>query len=320
MNIRKPLIIVFKLASLLIAFVLVLAFVFLLGLNLFKFIYYNDYFSHLSKESKNPGLSDNFVPQGITRCDNLFVTVGYMSDNTNSRIYTVDFETGEIKYFPLISDGRIFTGHTGGIQYLDGYFYLANEGTGLFKFTAAAIFQKSETKIEIGNPIKLNSNTSFVYGKDGYLYVGEFHKEVDYPCTNEITFDGKTHYAIVEKYHISDLTKPLTVYSIPGLVQGFCVKNDGTIVLSTSWGVNSSNFYIYESDKIVKTGTTYNDAELFFLTEASKTIKAPAMSEDLDIVKDTQNKEKVLTMFESASNKYMFGKFFFANYVAALEI
>ncbi|MBO5401343.1 MAG: hypothetical protein J6A14_05880 [Spirochaetaceae bacterium] len=319
MSISKPLIILFKFFCVLVGFVLALVLLVLLGLNLFKFGYYNEYFSLLSKEAKNPGLSENFVPQGITHCDNLFVTVGYMADDTNSRIYTVDYITGEVKHFPLISDGRSFVGHTGGIQYSNGYFYLANEGNSLYKFTAASVYQKNGTKIEIGLPIKLNSNTSFVYGKENYLYVGEFHKNPEYPCTNEISYNGQTHYAIVEKYDISDLSKPLAVYSIPELVQGFCVKSDGTIVLSTSWSVNSSKFYIYEPEKIVKTGTSYNGADLYFLTEPSKTVKAPAMSEDLDII-SIQNHEKVRTMFESACNKYVFGKFFFANYIASLGL
>jgi len=319
MSISKPLIILFKFFCVLVGFVLALVLLVLLGLNLFKFEYYNEYFSLLSKEAKNPGLSENFVPQGITHCDNLFVTVGYMADDTNSRIYIVDYITGEVKHFPLISDGRSFVGHTGGIQYSNGYFYLANEGNSLYKFTAASVYQKNGTKIEIGLPIKLNSNTSFVYGKENFLYVGEFHKNPEYPCTNEISYNGQTHYAIVEKYDISDLSKPLAVYSIPELVQGFCVKSDGTIVLSTSWSVNSSKFYIYEPEKIVKTGTSYNGADLYFLTEPSKTVKAPAMSEDLDII-TIQNHEKVITMFESACNKYVFGKLFFANYIASLGL
>ena len=128
MSISKPLIILFKFFCVLVGFLLALVLLVLLGLNLFKFGYYNEYFSLLSKEAKNPGLSENFVPQGITHCDNLFVTVGYMADDTNSRIYTVDYITGEVKHFPLISDGRSFVGHTGGIQYSNGYFYLANEG------------------------------------------------------------------------------------------------------------------------------------------------------------------------------------------------
>lgn len=318
MSLKKPLIILFKFISIFAVFVFLLVTVVLLGLNLFKFAYYKDYYSLLSKAGKNPGLGDGFVPQGITYDKSNFITVGYMTDESNSRIYVINSETGEIRYFPLISEGRPFLGHTGGIQYLNGYFYLANEGNSLYKFTAASVYQESGTKIEIGSPIKLNTNTSFVYGKDNYLYVGEFHKADVYPCEHEISFNGKTNYAIVEKYDISDLTKPLAVYSIPELVQGFCVKNDGTIILSTSWSINSSKFYIYEPDKIINTGTQYNGADVFFLGEASETVKAPAMSEDLDIIK-VDGKESVITMFESACNKYIFGKFFFANYIACMN-
>lgn len=319
MNVNKPLLIILKLVGILVASVIALAFLVLLGLNLFKFAFYNDYFSSMTKEGKNPGLADDYVPQGITYYDNLFITVGYMSDHSDSRIYTVDCETNEIRYFPLITNGKSFTGHTGGLQYLNGYFYLADEGNNLYKFTAASVFQKSGTKIEIGTPIKLNTNTSFVYGKDNYLYVGEFHLDGHYPCTNEISFNGKTQYAIVEKYDIADFTKPLAVYSIPQKTQGFCIKEDGTIILSESWSVNSSYFHIYESDKIQKTGETYNGADVYFLTEPSRSVKAPAMSEDLDIIKTADNKEKIVTMFESACNKYMYGKLFFANYIASLD-
>lgn len=320
MSVKKSLVILFKAFSFLFVFVLVIGILVLLGLNLFKFAYYKDYYKVLTKEGKNPGLNENYVPQGVSYFDNLILTCGYMSDGKNSRIYTVDCVTGDISYFPLISGGRRFEGHTGGLQYLDGYIYLANEGNSLYKFTAASVLQKSGTTIEIGDPITLNSNTSFVYGKDEYLYVGEFHKEEAYPCENIIEYDGKTHNAIVEKYHISDLTKPLEVYSIPGLVQGFCIKDDGTILLSTSWSVNSSNLYIYEPAQIVKTGKKYNDADVYFLTEPTRTIKAPAMSEDLDIIRGENGEEKILTTFESACNKYFYGKFFFANYIAGLKL
>ena len=46
-----------------------------------------------------------------------------------------------------------------------------------------------------------------------------------------------------------------------------------------------------------------------------KIIKAPAMSEDLSF-----SNGKVYTMFESACNKYIFGKLFFTNKIIALEI
>ena len=163
-------------------------------------------------------------------------------------------------------------------------------------------------------------NPSFVFGNDNYLYIGEFHKEIEYECSNKIEFNGKTNYAIVEKYDTDDFSKPVTVYSIPNQIQGFCIKDDGTIILSSSWGLNSSKFYIYEPKDIFQTEQEYNGCELFFLDKPSRTITAPAMSEDLDIFVSKDGKEKVTTMFESSSNKYFFGKLFFANYIAGMDL
>ncbi|MBQ1198530.1 MAG: hypothetical protein IIX47_08025 [Spirochaetaceae bacterium] len=288
------------------------------GLNIFKNFYYNEYFSAIEKIAKNPGLSDNFMPQGITCVDNYYATSGYMLSDECSRLYLVDKETGETKYFSLVSEGKKFTGHTGGLQYKNGFFYLANEGNSLYKFPVELIYEE-ENQIEIGSPIKMNNNTSFVFSRDNFLYVGEFCKDGNYPCDNVITYEGKKHRAIVSKYELSDLTKPVAIYSIPDLVQGFCIKKDGTIILSRSWGLNPSEFYLYEPSNIIKTGTTYDCAEVYFLAEPNKVLKAPSMSEDLDVVLLPDGSESFITMYESACNKYIFGKFFFADYIAKIN-
>ena len=293
-------------------------FIVLAGLNIFKYIYYSDYFTKMEKIAKNPGLTDDFMPQGITCVDNYYATAGYMLSGQSSRIYLVDKETGETKYFSLLTQGESFTGHTGGLQYFNGFFYLANEGNSLYKFPAELIYEK-ENQIEIGLPIKMNNNTSFVFIRDNFLYVGEFCKIDVYPCNNLISYEGKEHRAIISKYELSDLTKPVAIYSIPDLVQGFCIKKDGTIILSRSWGLNPSTFYIYEPKNIIKTGTVYNGAEVYFLSEPSNVLKAPSMSEDLDIVINSDGTESFITMYESATNKYLFGKFFFANYIAKIN-
>ena len=303
-----------------ISFIFAIIITILSSLNIIKYPLYKDYYSNLTKLCKNPGLNEDYIPQGITFFDNKIITVGYMKNQTNSRIYVIDSKTNEEKHFKLISNGKDFLGHTGGIQYLNGFLYLADEGTGIYKIPINSLNKNSSTTIDIGTPTKVNSNSSFVFGRDNYLYVGEFHRNTDYECTNIIEHNGKTNYAIVEKYNVNDFTTPVEIYSIPDQIQGFCIKNDGTIILSSSWGISSSKFYIYEPESVIKTRQSYNNSEVFFLDEPTKTIKAPAMSEDLDIIFENDNSETILTMFESASNKYFFGKFFFANYIAALDL
>ena len=303
-----------------ISFIFAIIITILSSLNIIKYPLYKDYYSNLTKLCKNPGLNEDYIPQGITFFDNKIITVGYMKNQTNSRIYVIDSKTNEEKHFKLISNGKDFLGHTGGIQYLNGFLYLADEGTGIYKIPINSLNKNSSTTIDIGTPTKVNSNSSFVFGRDNYLYVGEFHRNTDYECTNIIEHNGKINYAIVEKYNVNDFTTPVEIYSIPDQIQGFCIKNDGTIILSSSWGISSSKFYFYESKNVTKTRQFNNNSEMFFLDEPTKTIKAPAMSEDLDIIFENDNSETILTMFESSSNKYFFGKFFFANYIAALDL
>ena len=281
----------FKIFILLISFIFAIAIIGLTGLNISKYGIYSTYFSSLTKESKTPGLNQGFIPQGLTFFDNHFVSVGYMTDYSASRIYSVD----------------------------NGFLYLANEGNSLYKFSSDLLKQESGTIIDIGKPVKVNTNTSFIYGKDNYLYIGEFHKPEFYECSNRIEHNGKTNYAIVEKYDISDFSTPLETYSIPEQIQGFCIKDDGTVILSSSWGISSSKFYVYEPKDVIKI-QDYNNSATYFLGDATKTIKAPAMSEDLDIFVNKDGKEKIITIFESASNKYFYGKLFFANYIAGMDL
>lgn len=286
-----------------------------IGLNISKFFIYKDFYSVLTKVSKNPGLNDGYVPQGTTFFDGCYYTAGYMPDNTASRIYKIDPKTKKSVFVKLTSNGNDFTGHTGGLQYFDGDFYLANESDGLYKFSAELLKNaKKGDFVEIGSPINVNSNTSFVFADDNYLYVGEFNFDV-YVCENPFTHNGVQNKAIVEKFNKNDLSKPVAVYSIPDKVQGFCVTDKGTIVLSTSWGLNSSEILVYKTEDIAKTDSTMFGAPVFFLGEPTQIIVAPPMSEDFDIVDG-----KVVTMFESASNKYFFGKPFFAYYMAGLDI
>ena len=55
-------------------------------------------------------------------------------------------------------------------------------------------------------------------------------------------------------------------------------------------------------------------APVYYLEECQKDVKGPAMAEGLDYLDG-----RVITLTESASDKYIFGKFFFANKIVAIE-
>lgn len=295
------------LSCLILAVLAIFSFV-VVGLNLAKFMIYSDYYRMKTNYCVNPGLNDGAVQQGLAVDEerDIVLTTTYMIDKSPSRIYVTNSKN-EDRYVELYKNDKKFTGHVGGISLSGDYAYISNSDT-IYKISLDDILTKDA--IDIGDGIKVNNQASFTYADDNYLYVGEFNYLDKYICENPIG----DYKAICTKYSLDDLTKPVAIYSIRDKVQGFCVTDDGDIVLSTSWGVSSSEFYIYNSENIKQSGT-YQDVPLYVLDKEDKLIKGPAMSEDL-----SYSNGKVYVMFESACNKYIFGKLFFANKVVGLEI
>ena len=287
------------------------SFILLIGvLNGVKFIIYDDYYSIKEDLCTNPGLNDGAVPQGIavSEDEDLVLTTAYMTDHSQSRLYVTN-SRNEAKCLLLTYKNEPFYGHVGGIS-LDGNDAYISDEKKLYHLNLLDIKAKAnKDSIDIGEGISVNNQASFTYAHDGFLYVGEFHYG-PYQCENII---GNNH-AICTKYSLSDLTKPLEIYSIRDKVQGFCVTDRGDIVLSTSWSVNDSVLYVYNKENIKKTGE-YQGVDLYELTTEDRKILAPAMTEDLSYANG-----RVYTLFESACNKYLFGKLFGAFEIASLAI
>ncbi|MBQ9801957.1 MAG: hypothetical protein IJW51_02660 [Clostridia bacterium] len=289
--------------------------VFLGGLNLAKYGIYKDYYAMESDLCKNPGLSDGFVCQGVavSEAHEVVLVSGYMKDKSASRIYVID-ENGDAYYVELSRAGKVYTGHAGGIATTGNTVYLANGGR-IFTFPLATLLTaKAGSTVEIGEGTKVNTNASFVYTDENYLYVGEFHDGGAYVIEgheNE-TAEG-THYALCTKYAIGDLSTPVAVYSIRNKVQGICFTPEGKVVMSTSYGLADTVYYVYDESKATPSGKTVDGAPLYYLDHLEKEVKGPAMGEDLDYYDGT-----VVTLTESASDKYIFGKLFGADRIVRL--
>lgn len=305
-------IIAIVLASILALFVLVIG-----GLNLAKFALYSEYYSEKTNLCKNPGLNDGFVCQGIAVVDgeDLILVSGYMKDGSPSRVYVTDMDNRSY-YVELFNDGESYTGHAGGISTTGDTVYIANGGR-IFSFPLASVLDADQgDDVNIGQGIEVNNRASFLYGDDQYLYVGSFYNE-KYEKVDEHIFETAegTHYAICTKYAIGDLTTPLAVYSIRDQVQGICFTPDGDVVMSTSYSLADSHYYVYDLEDAVDSGKTLDGAPVYYLDSLEDEIKGPAMAEALDYYQG-----EVITLTESASTKYIFGKLFFANYIVSLDI
>ena len=313
---KKFLKFIFKLVGFAVGGALLLVVLVILGLNIAKFGIYNEYYSIKEDVIKNPGLSDGFVCQGLCVTDSgkeVFFVSGYMKDKSASRIYATE-ENGTW-YVSLHSDGKPFTGHAGGIAILGDSLYIASSSRVYRIPTSSILGAKEGDIIDIGEGAKVNNNASFIYSDGMYLYVGEFHDGGAYAIEgheNE-TAEG-THYAICSVYEPENFTTPVCVYSIRNKVQGICFTSDGKVVMSTSYGLTDSYYYVYDRNEATDSGKEYDSAPLLYLDKLERTVKGPAMAEGLD-----EYKGKVITLTESASNKYIFGKLFFADQIVALD-
>lgn len=299
------------------AAMLALALLVVLGLNAAKFLIYRDYYAAESALCKNPGLNDGFICQGIAAADDhgLILVSGYMKDKQPSRIYVTTLDS-EAYYVTLHCDGKPYTGHAGGIAVSGGQAYIAN-GSRIYTFPLDDVLRaKNGDAVNIGQGVKVNNKASFLYTDDTYLYVGSFMDATTQPVAEHIfeTAEG-THRAICSVYAKDDLSAPVQVYAIRDYVQGICFTPDGKIVLSTSHGLASSVYYVYDHSSAVDTGKTLDGAPVYDLGRAERAVSGPAMAEGLDFFED-----KVITLTESASDKYIFGKLFFATDIVGLDL
>ena len=298
-----------------IASIIILALLIILGFNAAKFLIYPDYYEIKTDLCKNPGLSDGFVCQGLCAFEesNLLFISGYMKDHSASRIYVTDLDNNHYSV-SLKSNGEDFKGHSGGIAVNGETVYLASDNK-LFTFNVKTLINSEDGNvIDIGEGTEINNESSFVFIDGEYIYVGEFHDGVNYITNHHYETPDGDYYAIMSRYAIDDLSKPDRVYSIRNKVQGMCRTDDGRIVFSTSYGLADSYFYVYDEEKAIDSGETFEGAPVYYLVETEQEIKAPAMAEGFDF-----RNGKVITLFESASDKYIFGKFFFANKIVELD-
>ena len=297
------------------------------GANYAKFWVYNNYYKIESNVCVNPGLDDGFVCQGVCAAEDAgkILVCGYMDDSSNSRVYVVDIETNEYYHVKLTRNGGdLYKGHAGGMATSGDTVYIANASK-LFVFSLTSLLSaKDGDFVDIGSGVPVNNAASYVYCDEDYIYVGEFHHTKDDYDKAHTLDDGETVVnAIVSRYthnaiqnHSGDeAAVPDRIYTVREKVQGICFTPDGKIVLSTSYSIAHSYYYVYNAADCTDTGKTFGGVPVFELGKCTKEIKAPAMSEDLDYYDG-----KVITVYDSASNKYGFGKLFFANDVNAIDI
>ena len=284
------------------------------GANILKYPIYADYWSRQHDLYEIPGLNEGKVPQGCAydKQKKVVYTTSYSSDG--SYVYVVS-DNGSIAH-PLKSKGEIYTGHAGGISTSGSYAFIANDDR-IYTIKTADLNDAELQYIDIGEGIKVNNQASFTFADENYLWVGEFNNDNQYVTEHPVG----NNKAIITKYNLSDFYPgsagacPVEIISIPNEVQG-CAFFDNTMVLSTSWALNSSKFLVYNTHDFDDSFSKIDGLNVKVPSKDPKVIKAPMMMEDLDVYDDGT----IITLTESACNKYILGKFLFYTKIVTVKI
>ena len=320
---KKILLLIAKISAVLVA-VVILA---LLGFKAFDGIKHAAFYKNAEPVFKTPGVKDDFVQQGFeyVQEDDVFLVAGYMSNNTASRVYVIK-EDGATTYTTLKNeDGSDYKGHTGGIKRNGEYVYITGSD-GLDVFPYQGVLQGEQAVQRLGT-VKTYLDPAHCYIHDGYVLTGSFFIEDKYetPMHERMTTPcGDTNTSIITAFKL-DETQPFGINPTPKAVistrrqvQGMCVTDDNKIVLSTSYGLATSQLFVYDTSKLATvenytfSGTdedgkafAFENVKLLYLEseDCVQVIKAPPMAEELVYVNG-----KIYVMNESACNKYIFGK------------
>lgn len=288
------------------------------GLRAGEKIAFADFYSRARAEFAIPAGS-GFVGQGLDYLEDerAFITCGYSAGNGKaSMVYYIDEKGNATRTLLKNADGSNYTGHTGGIAHYKEYFYITGDD-GCDVFPLADLINRRSESVKLGE-VKTLLDPAYcnVYG--GKFYTGAFYRAGNYetPDWQRITTPaGDENKAVVTVFDIDDSAaesfyispEPVAAYSTAGLVQGMTFTED-KIVLSTSYGLAASHLYFYNRSGISAGQLTLNGANvpLYYLDSAclEATVTAPPMSEEIVYLNG-----RIYIMSESASDKYIFGKF-----------
>ena len=273
-----------------------------------------DYFAARTEVAALPDLEEGFVPQGITCLteEGVYLLCGYMDDETASRLYVL--KDGVYTRLSLLhTDGSAYNGHAGGITAAGDYVYISNNKR-LYVLDKQSVLgaEDGDALAFLGN-VAVPCRASFCSSDGERVYVGEYHKEENYPTDPSHTLtapDGSVFRALVFGYTVSPEAPfgilsetPAAAYSMYDEIQGFAMLPDGIAALSCSDSSSSSGLHFFDCAGEADGEFRLNGAgiPLWYLTEARavEKIKIPRMSEDIEY-----RDGGILIIFEAGARKF----------------
>lgn len=272
-------------------------------------ILYPEFYKASHKVESIPGLSEDFVPQGVTFTDDgTLLVCGYSSTDKPSRIYRLKSDECSVIYLEN-EDGTTYKGHAGGITSTGDYVYISNASKIFILRTDDVLSSVDGASLSFIDHFSVPCRSSFCSSDGAFLYCGEYYAPgYDTDDSHRIeTRDGKTYQAITFVYPLNKdgkaETEPVLAFSTTDKVQGFAFFS-GKVALSISSGLKESTILFYDGSGVDSTFSYYGVDIPLIILDSSRLIKklnAPHMSEDLEY-----RDGNLYVAFEAGAKKYGF--------------
>jgi len=293
-------------------------------------VYFRAFYSSARPAFPIPGLSENFVPQGIEACGGGdFLLSGYIAGTGSARLYYVD-AGGSFRAIRVCDEkGTTLTSHSGGICTNGPFTYLAGGDGVCYVLSSADLFDPASREANILGAIRTDNAASFCCLEDGRLFVGEYeYGRFKTAASHHIlTPAGDENTAVMLAYQLDGdqpfgvSPAPSAAYSMPARIQGMCFTGDGRVALSASSFQASSRMLFYDLDAVTRRqGIFWTGGEaipLYYLDRSSCTDKVPLPPYSEETV---YSDGRLYVLFESASSRFRFGQLIGAQNVYRMDV
>ena len=294
------------------------------------------FLSQAEKQYLIPGLNQAAIPQGMSYCEStglVYISAYYKAEALPSVIMALDALSGELvaEYRLYDVDGSPFTSHVGGLAVAGENMYVSAKLDQDGSYSMAVIPLKDlpaigSHDITVEKTVALPVSPSFLNCSQGILWLGNFyHPAADYGLSTGMNFTTETAdgdygcyilgYDLVGGKALSagpeGFPVPDYVLVAPDRIQGMVFCDDGTVLLSQSYGrKNNSALLRYDlnlrlPDLTVPVGSREVPAYLLDSGALRESITAMPMTEGLTLGRDGS----VLVLFESGAMAYQDGKY-----------
>lgn len=280
---------------------------------------FGDFYHEAEKAFPVPGLSSDFVPQGLESFGDGFLISGYLSRSGRARLYHMDALGGVVSLDLSLADGTPLRCHAGGVAAAGDFVYLVGGGM-CYVFSAQEVMEWDRTGVSALGSFSTGNRASFCCIWNDGLVVGEYANGERYPTAQShhlMTPSGEENPALGVVFPLRDGAPlgvdetPEAVLSLPERVQGVCLTHDGRMVLSTSGALGVSKLHLYDRSRVeadsgqMYTWTAGRTLPIYFFDSDARTdtLYLPPQTEET-----TCRGGMLYVLFESASYRYQYGK------------